>query len=432
MTTQDSIGIKTPVVVGLAIIFLFFGVFGAWAMYAPLESAAIAPGVVSVESQRKTIQHLEGGIVGEIQVREGDEVNAGDVLIVLDETQPRATLSLVKGRYHSAKVLEARLIAERDGQDHINLPEEIDEIKERPEIKELIAGQINIFNVRRQSVEGQAAILQQRVEQYEEEIVGLQGHTRAQEKQLELASDEIESFQKLFEQGLTDKSRLRDLQRQLAEVTGEHSQSVSAIARANQNINETQLQKTELKTKFLNEVVQELGKVQDELFDLSEKTRAAEDVLKRTIIRAPITGTVVGLQVHTRGGVIAPGQNLLDIVPKDEQLIVEAFVDPDDIDVVAVGLKAQVRLTALSRRNVLPIEGRVVTVSADRLTNTRTGEVYFLARVVLQEDLDEVLNGESLYPGMQAEVMIVTGSRTTVEYLSKPIVDSMNRAFREN
>jgi HlyD family type I secretion membrane fusion protein len=190
---------------------------------------------------------------------------------------------------------------------------------------------------------------------------------------------------------------------------------LAAIARAEQNIEQTRLEMVDLKTNFVNDAVQQLGVVQNELLDLGEQLRAAEDVLRRTVIRSPMAGTVVGLQVHTVGGVVAPGQALLDVVPKGDRLIVEAFVDPNDIDVVQVGLTAQVRLTALTQRNLMPLEGHVTTVSADRLTDQRTGASYFLARVELDDDPAEKLGGERLYPGMQAEVMIVTGARTTLD-----------------
>jgi len=246
-----------------------------------------------------------------------------------------------------------------------------------------------------------------------------------------LTNDEIASNQKLVAEGLSSRTRLLELQRELAEVTGLRSQNVAAIARAHQSIDEARLQITELTTNFINAAVQELGIVQNELLDLTEQIRAAQDVLRRTVIRAPMAGTVVGLQVHTVGGVVTPGQTLLDVVPKGDRLVVEAFVDPNDIDVVHVGLPAQVRLTALTQRNLAPLEGHVTRVSADRLVDERTGAAYFLARVELDDGSTE-LNGERLYPGMQAEVMIVTGERTTLDYLSRPIVDSLNRAFREN
>lgn len=426
-----GMGVTTPMAVGAGIVGLFFGVFGAWAAFAPLESAAVARGVISVETQRKTIQHLEGGIVGEILVRDGDEVAADAILVVLDDTQARATLDLLRGRHRSARALEARLIAERDGAAEISFPDQIRDSADA-DVAELVRAQRNIFTGRRQSIAGQVAIMQQRVAQIQQEIRGLEGQTAAQAEQLALTNEEIESNQKLVDEGLSGKTRLLELQRALAEVTGEHSQSLAAIARAQQNIEETRLEMADLRTNYINEAVQQLGVVQAELLDLGEQIRAAEDVLRRTVIRSPMAGTVVGMQVHTVGGVVAPGQALLDVVPKGDRLIVEAFVDPNDIDVVEVGLEAQVRLTALTQRNLAPLAGHVTTVSADRLTDQRTGASYFLARVELDDDPAEKLDGERLYPGMQAEVMIVTGARTTLDYLSRPLVDSFNRAFREN
>jgi HlyD family secretion protein len=431
LSVWRSMGITTPIALGAGIVALFFGVFGAWATFAPLESAAVARGVISVETQRKTIQHLEGGIVGEIRVRDGDEVVADQVLVVLDDTQARATLELLQGRYRATQGLEARLMAERDGLASIVFPAVL-ETSSEPAVTELKRAQVNIFNGRRQSVAGQTAIMEQRIAQIQEEIRGLQGQTAAQAEQLALVNDEIASNQKLVDEGLAGKTRLRELQRELAEVTGLHSQNVAAIARAQQNIEEARLQIVELSTDFVNEAVQGLGVAQAELLDLTEQVRAAQDVLQRTVIRAPMAGTIVDLQVHTVGGVVTPGQALLDVVPKGDQLVVEAFVDPNDIDVVQVGLPAQVRLTALTQRNLAPLEGRVTRVSADRLIDQRTGAAYFLARVELVADGARQLDGERLYPGMQAEVMIVTGARTTLDYLSRPIVESFNRAFREN
>lgn len=426
-----GMGITTPVAVGTGIAVLFFGVFGAWAAFAPLESAAVARGVISVETQRKTIQHLEGGIVGEIRVQDGDEVAADEILVVLDDTQARATLQLLNGRRRATLAIEARLVAERDGQATIAFPPVIRDATDG-EAAELVRAQVNIFNGRRQSIAGQTAILEQRIAQIHEEIRGLQGQAAARAEQIELTNDEIASNQELVDEGLSGKTRLRELQRELAEVTGEHSQTLAAIARAEQNIEQTRLEMADLRTDFINEAVQQLGVVQTELLDLGEQIRSAEDVLRRTVLRSPMAGTVVGLQVHTVGGVVTPGQALLDVVPKGDRLVVEAFVDPDDIDVVEIGLRAQVRLTALTQRNLAPLEGRVTTVSADRLTDQRTGADYFLARVELDDDQVGRLGGERLYPGMQAEVMIVTGARTTLDYLSRPLVESFNRAFREN
>ena len=426
-----AIGIRGLVITGLVIIGLFFGVFGSWAMLAPLESAAVAMGVVSVDSKRKTIQHLEGGIIEQINVKEGQTVAAGDVLLKLDETQPMASLALFEARYYSELAREARLKAERDNKTDIAFPAVLLEQADNPTVQDALEGQQNIFRSRRDAIDGQTAIIQQRIAQIQEENKGLNALLANVSKRIELIQDEMDSNQELFEKGMTGKMRLRELEKELAEVMGERSQHTAAISRNKQNINEARLQITELKTTQLNEVAQELREAKDTLYDLQEKIRAATDILARTEVRAPIAGTVVDMQVTTVGGVIGPGEPLLDIVPTDDTLIIETQIDPKDIDVVVPGLMAQVSLTAFNQRNLRPIEGQVMTVSADRLTDERTGQDYFMARVVLSEDPADVHPDLSLYPGMQADVMIVTGARTTFEYLTQPLSRSLQRAFKE-
>lgn len=427
----DPLGAAPTIGVGLLVLFLFFGVFGSWAAFAPLDSAAVASGIVSVDTNRKTVQHLEGGIVGAILVRDGDVVEAGQVLIRLDETQARASYDLLYGRWTSAKALEARLLAERDSKDGITFPAELLDRGQDAEVAELISGQINIFEARISALAGQIAILEQRVAQYAEEIKGLEGEIASQDTQLGLIKQEIDDVTTLYEKGLALKPRLLALQRNFAEIEGERNKNRAQIARARQSIGETRLQMNDLKATQTNEVVQELRDVQTELFDLSERLSAARDVLSRTEIRAPLAGTIVGLKMHTTGGVIVPREPLLNIVPSGDSLLIEARVDPADIDIVKVGLPAQVRITAFSQRDTPPIDGKVIAVSADRLTDERTGQDYYLARVELTGDLQKALKGAPLHPGMQAEVMIVTGARTALDYLFKPITQSMNRALRE-
>ena len=410
---------------------MFFLAFGGWAALAPLKSAAIAPGVVAVESNRKTIKHLEGGIVGEIGVRDGDVVTAGQVLIRLDDTQARVTLERLKGRTVAARALEARLIAERDGSGRIVFPVSLTENGGDRENAETLAGQLKIFTTRKEAVAAQESILKQQSAQLNEEITGLKGLIAAENTQIKLIRSEIADVQSLVAKGLAKRPRLLALQRQQAEIEGARSRNIASVARAKQQIAETRLRVSELKTQKLNQVVEELRATQTELFDLEERIRSAEDVLVRTRIKAPLDGTIVGLQIHTPGGVVGPGEPLMDLVPSGAGLIIESQVDPNDIDVVHAGLPAQVRLTAFNQRNLIPINGKVLTVSADRLTDERSGVPYFLARVVLVEDLSKDL-AVALYPGMQAEVMIVTGERTVLDYIFRPLARSLGRAFRED
>jgi len=428
---SDKMGVAPVMLAGAAIVFLFFGVFGGWAALAPLKSAALAPGTVIVENNRKTIKHLEGGIVGKIFVADGDVVSAGQTLIQLDDTQAQVMKERLRGRLLSGKALEARLLAERDKRDDIEFPETLTGDKSATdEVVDALNGQRSIFQTRRDSLIAQQRIFNRQIAQLHEEITGLRGQISSENTQLSLLSLEMKDVQTLVDKGLAKRSRLLSLQRGKAEIEGSRSRNIAAIARAGQQISETELRLSELETQRLNEVVEELGQVQTEVFDLEERIRSSEDVLQRTDIRAPLDGTIVGLQVHTTGGVIAPGEPLMNLVPSGANMIVEAQIDPGDIDVVHADLPAQVRLTAFNQRNLAPLDGRVITISADRLTDERTGAPYFLAQIALVGDLSKE-TAIALYPGMQAEVIIVTGERTMLEYIFRPIAQSLSRAFRE-
>lgn len=426
-----GLDLKRPVLVGLFVVILFIGSFGGWAGLAPLDSAAIAEGIIVVDSKRKTVQHLEGGIVSKILVREGDEVSAGDPLIVLDKTRPNTNLERARGQRLRARALEARLIAEREGSNSIAFPVDLGAAAGDLVVTEIVSGQQNIFQARKKSIEGQTAILKQQIAQLRSESHGVTDQKEKQDEQITLLEDEVRSVANMYQKGLVGKSRLRQLQREIVDLQGQRSKNQATLSRIQQNISEARLKISELNTNLLNEVVQELRDVQAEIRDLSEQILAYEDVLVRTDIKAPISGVIVGLQVSTVGGVIGPGEPLLDIVPKGERLIIEARVDPTDIDDVRAGMDAQVQITSFNQRSVKPSPGVVMTVSADHLMDERSGLSYFLARIALTEDALKALKDKRITPGMPVQVMIVTGARTPIEYLIKPITDSLNRAMRE-
>ena len=426
-----GVGDRATIVAGLALIGVFIAGFLSWAAFAPLDSAAVAQGRVSVEGNVKTVSHLEGGIVRDILVREGAPVAAGALLIRLDDTKPRAALELVRGREIAALATEARLSAERDGRDAVAFPSRLLAELTDAKVRQAIAGQAGIFEARRGELAQQTAILEKRAAVLKEEIGGLKGEIRAADRQLELLGEELSDQEELFAKGLTRKSTVFALRRRTAEIEGARSRNMGAIARAQQQIGETGLRIAELTAARAKEVVEELRQVQSELYDLAERRAAAEDVLKRTEIVASTDGTVVGLKVHTPGGVIPAGGPLMDIVPSNDRLMIEARINPADIDAVRAGLSAEVRLTAFNARKTKPVEGVVTSVSADRITEERSGASYYLARIELTGDLIAALDGAPLRPGMPAEVMIHTGSRTALEYLLKPVSASLNRAFRE-
>ena len=426
---RRSMGVRRIMLFGAVVIALFFGSFGLWAVYAPLESAAIAQGVLSVSGKRKTVQHLEGGIVSDILVEEGGTVTAGQPLILLDDTQARASLSLLEGQYRSATALKSRLEAERDDLPQVRYPEWLREAV-REDADDFTATQDRIFEARARSLGNRTAIYRQRIAQLHEEATGLGEEIRAQERQIELLEEEIGGIEKLIAKGFEGKSRLLALQRRKAEVEGRIAQNRARIARVEQRVGETRLTIGELGNARLTEVVAELREVEARRSDLRERIAAARNVFSRTRITAPVAGTVVDLRVFTRGGVIREGDPLMDIVPAGEKLVIEAQIEPMDIDTVYPDLPAQVRLTAFSHLTTPMLSGTVLQVSADRFTDPRTGAAWYEARIALDQEQPELANLK-LQPGMPAEVMIVTGKRTALDYLLKPIVASFGRALRE-
>ena len=423
---------RAPVSVGTFVILGFFVVLGSWSAIAELSSAAIASGEVAVDSSRKTIQHFEGGIVKSILVRDGSIVEAGQLLIQLSETQALAQMEQMEARLRATTAREARLLSERDNLEEIAFPQWLLDLDRDAKMSSVIQGEINIFEARNASMASHAAILNRRIAQYREEIEGLNGEVAAADQQLVLLQEEIDGMESLVEKKMVGKSQLLALQREAADISGEKSRDQGLIARVRQNIAEQELQILELESRQSGEVVAELRDVQTAIFELQEQSRAAKDVLLRTDIVAPIAGTVVDLQVHTVGGVIASRQPLMDIVPTNDKLVINARLSTQDIDVIRVGLDAQIRLLAFNQRDTSPINGRVSLVSADRLNDERTGLPYYLAKIEFPDDLDEQMGGLELYPGMQAEVMIITGQRTALGYLMEPLSRSIRRSFREN
>ncbi len=416
--------------VGYLIVFLMFGVFGAWATFAPLDSAALAPGVVTVKSYRKTVQHLEGGIVKELLARDGDKVKAGDPLIVLDDSQVRAEYGMTRSQLVAAQAMEARLVAERDGLETVDYSRMIETDSARA--REAQLGETQVFNARRGSRLGEVAVLQKRVGQLNEQISGLNSMIATKRNLAGSYQEEIGELSDLLAEGFVDKQRLLDQQRKLDMLRAEIADHQSEITKTRLQISETELQIVQLNKDFSSEVVAAFAEVQTKVFDLRERMAALEDRLSRIVIRAPEDGMIIGMTVHTVGGVISPGTPLLDIVPAMSDLIVEAQVSPIDIDRVRVGKPADIRFSAFNSSTTPVIKGEVAHVSADRLVNEDTGMPYYLARVVLTEEGSQALGSLQLQPGMPAEVLITTGARTMLQYLLQPVTDAFARSLIED
>lgn len=415
---------------GFAILASFGGVLAAWMALAPLASAVIAPGVVGVDSHLKKVQHFEGGIVEQIRVREGDRVQAGDVLFRLEDTVAISVVNELQAQYFEAQATEARLMAERDGADHVVFPPELRRKVADEAAQEAMRGQRSIFDSRRTLQHERLGILERSITGLEQEIIGLDGQIRSAEAQTALLDEELAAKQELLRRELTSKPQVLALQRERAQLDGTISDHRAGIATARQKIEEARLRRAELRAAATAEVDAQLREVRGRAYELTQQLAAALDVLRRTEIRAPIDGTVVGLTVHTVGGVIAPGEPLMGIVPRDDELVVLASIDPLDIDQVSVGLPATVQLSALNRRTHAPLEGELTTLSADVLTDPVSGAPYYLGRIALRSDT-AAFRSVALQPGMSAEVMVRTGVRSPWEYLVMPIARTLGRSLRE-
>lgn len=416
---------------GLVTVLAGFGGFGTWAAMAHLQSAAVAVGEVTVDSYRKTVQHLKGGIIGELLVRDGDHVAADDVLLRLDDTQLRTADEILSNRLNESLARQARLAAERDDAEKIAFPEELLQRSRQPLVAEAMTGQLNIFNARRHLLDGQIAVLRQRNEQFVEEVTALDAQQRAMLRQLNLIAEEIGTVEYLLRSGLGQKPRLLSLKREEARLEGERGEHLAQMARIRQSISGTELEIMTLRNRRLDEVAGDLREADTMIHETRERLLENQDALRRTVLRAPQSGVVVNMRFHTPGGVVGPGEAILELVPRDDRLVVLARIRPDDIDSVHPGLRAEIRLTAFKQRITPMVDGEVETVSADRLNDPRTGETYYLARVQLDPRSLSQATTAPLYPGMPAEVLVLTGARTALDYLLSPIANALPRAWRE-
>ncbi|MCR6631658.1 MAG: type I secretion system permease/ATPase [Magnetospirillum sp.] len=428
---DDEPSLRRPIFAGLATVAVAFGGFAAWMFLAPVDSAAVAPGTVIVDTHRKTIQHLEGGIVREVRVKDGDTVSAGQPLVVLDRTQADAALGQVQSQYWSALAKLARLRAEQRGE-ALAFPDELTARATDPAVTETMHAEETLFHSRAETHTAQLAIRKRQIEQKSEEISALRAQLAATQQSLVFKQEELKGVQDLFAKGYERKPRLLSLQADVANLRGRQGELTANIARVQQETAAVELDRTNFDSTWKSDIAKELQDTQTSAAELSDKLRAANDVRGRTVIIAPQDGKVVDLKVFTIGGVVAPGQPILDLVPSEDSLIVEARVSPLDIDVVRPGLPAHVRLTAFKAKKVPMVEGKVVQVAADKLVDQRTGEAYFTAQVRLEGTSLAELHGVEITPGMPAEVFLVTGPRKAVDYIVSPITDSMRRAFRED
>lgn len=422
---------RGTITAGLAIILATFFGAGVWAATAPLASAVTAPGTVIFAGKRRAIQHLEGGIVSEIHVLEGDQVKGGDLLVTLDETQAMATVSRLRTQLDTQLSLEARLLAEQSDAEEVKFPEELIERNDDPHVQSILAGQRQEFDERRKSLNGTIDLLQQKISQLGRTIEGLEAQKTSKREQIALIREELEALQSLLDKGLANKSRVLEVRRNASQLAGEIGEITAQIARSEQQISEANMQIIQTRQTFREDVVSQLRTAESKASDLRQQLLVANDVSKRLAIIAPQSGTIQNLAVTTVGGVIAPGEVLMEIAPEKGDFLVEAQVSPLDIDNVSIGQDAEVRFSALDLRQTPVVIGKVVSRSGDRIVEQSNRPPYFRVQVRTPPEEMSKLNGRALQAGMPAEVLIQTGERTLINYLTKPLTDTIARGMNE-
>ncbi|EOX4944968.1 HlyD family type I secretion periplasmic adaptor subunit [Vibrio alginolyticus] len=424
---KARLSFRKPILLGVVTLSVFLGGLGYWAATAKLESAAIAYGDLSVLTKRQEIQHLEGGIIEKLYVQEGDLVEKGQLLIQLSKRQAMAKLDSLSGRFIHTLAKENRLSAELDELPTIVWSNDLESIPRVDIVQEAQLVQNKIFEARKRFFDSKLSIIEQSISGANLELENLQQTKVIETERLNFIAEEIDSNQALVQKGFSGKSTLLQLKRLAAEVRSTLSQLDRQSLTVRKRLDENLAQIEELKLERLNEIVEELRNTKTEIVAIREEYRSAQDIVARTTINAPISGRVVNMQVFTEKGVIGSGETLLELVPQDDKLLVEARVNPQDIDLVNPGQQAHVRLTALNARTLAPLDGTVLTISADKLSQENQ-EDFYLARIAISP---EDVTKHRLTSGMNAEVLILSEPRTPLSYLIKPITESMNRAFRE-
>jgi HlyD family secretion protein len=416
---------------GGLIVLLLAGGVGGWASTTQIAGALIAQGSIVVDSNVKKIQHPTGGVVGKLNVQDGDRVKSGDILVQLDDTVTRANLAIVTKGLDELGARKARLEAERDGAEAITFPKELLARASEPSVAVALANESKLFELRRSARLGQKAQLKQRITQLQDEIKGLTAQQDAKAREIALIGKELEGVRELWKNNLVQITRLTALERDGARLEGERGQLVASVAQAKGKVTETELQVIQIDQDLSSEVAKDMREVDAKFGEFVERKVAAEDQLKRIDLRAPQDGTVLESKVHTVGGVVPAGDTIMLIVPDSDNLLVEAKVSPHDIDQIQIGQSAVLRFSAFNLRTTPEINGTITRVSADTTTDQRTGQSYYTTRIAMTKSEIARLGDVKLIPGMPVEAFVQTGERSVMSYLTKPLQDQFMRAFRE-
>jgi HlyD family secretion protein len=427
---KSEVGWRRVAVAGYVLIFVTFGVVGGWAAVTKIDRAVAAPGVVAIETNRKTVQHLEGGIVREILVKEGDAVSQGTILFRLDDVQAKANYREIESQLYTFLAMEARLIAERDQKAAITWPEElVAPDSDGAFDSHITADAVAEFNKRRSSLQDQVAVLNSRIEQLGDEIRGTQLQKDSAEGQIDFINKELVGLRELYEKQLVPATRVYAMERERERLQGVIGEAIANIAKSNGAIGEYNIQIEQLREKFQEDVAKSLVEVREKLAEVRDKLAVARDVLHRLDVVAPVAGTVQSLKVFTIGQVIRQGEPLLDIVPGNERLIIEVQFSPSDIDGVYTGQTAEVRFPAFHSRMIPLILGRLESVSRDRLVDETSKQPYYRGIVVLDDTQIPAELRSRVRAGMPAEVIVASGARTVLSYIVSPLSQTLRKGF---
>ena len=416
---------------GGLIVLLLAGGVGGWAATTQIAGALIAQGSVVVDSNVKKVQHPTGGVVGKLNVQDGDRVKAGDILVQLDDTITRANLAIVTKGLDELAARKSRLEAERDGAETVTFPRMLLAHAEEAPVAIAIANERKLFELRRNARLGQKAQLRQRITQLQDEISGVNAQQEAKAREIGLIGKELDGVRELWKNNLVQITRLTALERDAARLEGERAQLIAAVAQTKGKISETELQIIQIDQDLSSEVAKDMREVDAKYGEFVERKVAAEDQLKRIDIRAPQDGVVLESKVHTVGGVIPAGDAIMLIVPESDNLQVEAKINPRDIDQIQVGQSAMLRFSAFNLRTTPEINGTITRIAADTTTDQRTGQTYYNTRIAMTKGEIARLGEVKLIPGMPVEAFVQTGERSVMSYLIKPLQDQFMRAFRE-
>jgi HlyD family secretion protein len=435
MTDSASSGedrtLRNHLIGGTVIALVLTVGIGGWAATTELSGAITASGSVVVDSNVKKVQHLTGGVVGELLVREGDRVRIGDTLVRLDETVLRAGLAIFTKGLDEMRARKARLASERDGVERIVVPPELIDALPSPEFASALDSERKLFDLRRAARQGQKSQLRQRIAQLDDEVRGYAALQQAKAEEIELIQRELTGVRILWQKNLIQMSRLTVLEREAARLKGELAQSRASSAQVRGKISEIELQIIQIDQDLSSEVAKELREIDGKIGEFIERKVTAEDQLKRVDIRAPQNGVVHQLSVHTVGGVVSPADPVMLIVPEADLLTVEAKISPQDIDQLYVGQAASLRFSAFNQRTTPEIQGAISRISADVTSDQRTGQNFYTARVSITPEELARLGSVKLLPGMPAEIFAKTYDRSVLSYFAKPLSDQIVRAFRE-